>query len=210
MFEKIIDPADPNVPALIGQFGFSEFESAEVVDFGPTGRCYWNCDDYVAKHGGKVIHGWQIIGWPLVWVSLFHHAVVRKPNGQLIDVTKPEWEHTGATAFVPDQSITPPRDYPIMVENRYLSFGGTCEAAQMTVDTHVEQCRILRRLAQIAKEQGVTVTPLEPLRLLQTPEVKKLAGEFAVTRHKVDKARQLCRAEEARRAQSLRARGQLD
>jgi hypothetical protein len=67
---------DVNLASYARALGFPgrQFLRVEIEPFGRAGRCYWNADDYVAKHGGSVVHGWQLRGWPNLFVELHHHA----------------------------------------------------------------------------------------------------------------------------------------
>ncbi|NOJ86972.1 SEC-C domain-containing protein [Myxococcus xanthus] len=52
--------------------------------------CYMNAREYAAATGGEVLYGWQIWEWPGVLLEAQFHAIVKLPDGGLVDVTPPE------------------------------------------------------------------------------------------------------------------------
>lgn len=192
-----VDPSDANLPMMAKHFGVADFVQVPIEPEGPAGQCYWNCDAYVEEHGGSVVHGWMMIAWPGIYAALYHHAVVRKDDDALVDVSHPSFPNSGSIAFSIDESIQPPRDYPIFVENRFVALGQPTEAGQATVDAHCRQMRINRRLAEIAKEHDIPYTFNKEIAFPATPEVIELMQRFEESRNAVDRANLLCQQREA-------------
>jgi hypothetical protein len=53
-------------------------------------KCFYNVGDACAAVGGDVVFGWAIWIWPSVNIEVIHHAVWRRPDGEVVDVTPPE------------------------------------------------------------------------------------------------------------------------
>lgn len=165
-----------------------------MAPYGPAGLCYWNCDAYVAEHGGRVAHGWQVLVWPGLYVLLLHHAVVETTGGELVDVTACPAPHGAASIFIRDEQHVPPRDYPIYIPNHYLPIGDSaCAKAMATASA--AQLDVLRRLSQIARDQGAPFDLATGPRLKMTPEVARLYRAFDEAVRAVSAAERLCRAE---------------
>ena len=64
-----------------------------------------NCFEVVARQvrtaGGKASYGWKLAELPYVLIEAQFHAVWRRPDGQLLDIT-PGPSHGGYIVFVPD------------------------------------------------------------------------------------------------------------
>lgn len=86
------------------------------------GLCYWNVDAVMRRHGGSMVTGWQCLWWPERLIVAMHHAVWRKPNGQLLDVT---YKDTGDvsldTSFCEDTSLPVDLLWPVLIPNRYIN-----------------------------------------------------------------------------------------
>lgn len=187
----------PDDPALIGLALPSDLgavEAARIAAYGPAGLCYWNCDAYVAEHGGRVAHGWQVLVWPGLYVMLLHHAVVETAAGELIDVTACPAPHGEALAFIRDERVAPPRDYPIYIPNRYVAIGHSNCAAAMAAAS-AAQLDVLRRIAEIAREQGVAFDLATGPKLEMTPEVAELYAAFDRAVREVTAAEKQCQRE---------------
>ncbi len=102
----------------------------------PAGRCYWNVEDCISKHGGKSIYGWMIEWVPELNVEAMHHAIYQTPNGELIDVSATSGPRSGNyTTFIPSNELAinlseppriPRRNYPLvndpdLIRHLYLS-----------------------------------------------------------------------------------------
>ena len=55
----------------------------------------------VEEHGGSIQHGWTIWEWPGISAEGEFHAVWRKPDGQLLDVTQKK-DGESRIVFAPD------------------------------------------------------------------------------------------------------------
>ncbi|PTV65601.1 hypothetical protein [Pseudomonas putida] len=73
----------------------------------PIGNCYWNVDAMVEREGGEAIYGWDITIWSKSHISAMHHAVWRRPDGTLLDVTDtyPNVKNRTTSSFLPDERI---------------------------------------------------------------------------------------------------------
>lgn len=80
-------------------------------DAGPN-ACFLNVEDRVAADGGALVCGWAVrTEYHGTLRVFYHHAVWRKPTGELVDVT-PKLSFDGvvrltATRFVPDPAALP-------------------------------------------------------------------------------------------------------
>jgi hypothetical protein len=63
--------------------------------------CFENVPAVVRKHGGAVQYGWLLREQPTIFVEGRFHAVWRRPDGELIDVT-PRADGQGGIVFLPD------------------------------------------------------------------------------------------------------------
>ena len=74
------------------------------VDPAPDTRvayCFDNSVAQAALHGGEAAYGWAIWHWPGRWFEAEHHAVWRRPDGSLLDVT-PQTGDPERILFLPD------------------------------------------------------------------------------------------------------------
>jgi hypothetical protein len=65
--------------------------------------CFDNSEAQARLHGGEAVYGWAIWHWPGRWFEAEHHAVWRKPDGELVDVT-PQAGDPSRILFLPDPS----------------------------------------------------------------------------------------------------------
>lgn len=65
--------------------------------------CFPNVSRVVAEMGGSVLHGWRIWEWTSVLVEAEFHAVWRRPDESLVDIT-PEENGERRILFLPDAS----------------------------------------------------------------------------------------------------------
>jgi len=88
----------------------------------PRGLCYWNVDRLVRNFGGSMVVGWQHIWWPDRLAVSTHHAIWRKPDGSLLDVTQKEQSDSAEdTSFSADASISVDLSWPMFVPNIFLA-----------------------------------------------------------------------------------------
>lgn len=74
------------------------------VDPAPNSRvayCFDNSVAQAAARGGAAAYGWAIWRWPGRWFEAEHHAVWRRPDGSLLDVT-PQLGNPERILFLPD------------------------------------------------------------------------------------------------------------
>lgn len=164
------------------------------VTFGPEAQCYWNCDRYIAANGGEIVYGWQVSAWPGVFIELMHHAVVRTDEGELIDPSATSLPHEGRSAFLIDNSLIPPRDYPIFIYNKFAGIGGNGPAAATIRRAHERQMDINRRIAELSKACGLAFVPGVGLVLPDVPEARLLKQQMDASMHEIDRANAICQA----------------
>lgn len=68
----------------------------------PIENCYWNVLAQVEKRGGEILFGWLLKHWPGLYLAAEHHAVWRRPDGILFDVTERRLEVVEPTTFALD------------------------------------------------------------------------------------------------------------
>jgi hypothetical protein len=66
--------------------------------------CFENVPAVVRRHGGTVQHGWLLREQPTIFVEGKFHAVWRRPDGDLIDVT-PRADQLTEILFLPDSRM---------------------------------------------------------------------------------------------------------
>lgn len=66
-------------------------------------HCFENSEMQAAHQGGEAVYGWAIWHWPGRWFEAEHHAVWRRPEGDLVDVT-PQTGDPERVLFLPDPS----------------------------------------------------------------------------------------------------------
>jgi len=88
--------------------GLDEPVSVDVSSRTDSGRddCFIDVRRQVDEHGGSIQHGWTIWEWPGISAKGEFHAVWRKPDGQLLDVTQKK-DGESRIVFAPD----PPSAY---------------------------------------------------------------------------------------------------
>lgn len=86
----------------------------------PVENCYWNVMLSVERYGGEILLGWMIKQWPGVYLAAEHHAVWRRPDGNIVDITQrfPTIQHPTTFAIDSDQSID--LQSPPNIRTRYL------------------------------------------------------------------------------------------
>lgn len=67
-------------------------------------ECFFNVRRYVEGLGGAFAYGWSVRMWENVYMEAEHHAVWRRPDGALLDVT-PTRGHEARTLFVRDDRL---------------------------------------------------------------------------------------------------------
>lgn len=80
-------------------------------DAGPN-RCFLNVEERVARDGGEAVLGWAVCTECEGVVDVYyHHAVWRKPTGELVEITPKIWwdgtVYDEPTRFVPDPAAQP-------------------------------------------------------------------------------------------------------
>lgn len=66
-------------------------------------HCFFNVKDKCEREGGIIEYGWAIWEWPAVLIEAEFHAVWKKPDGNLIDISK---RVEGQILFLKDEKRT--------------------------------------------------------------------------------------------------------
>jgi hypothetical protein len=104
----------------------------------PLGNCYWNVEAQVRKGKGGIQFGWLVLHWPDVYMVVMHHAVLRKQDGTLLDVTEkyPTDTVKGHSIFVPEDDAAVELDKPVSIPPRYLPLDSSEEVIKLA---HVQR-----------------------------------------------------------------------
>ena len=70
----------------------------------PIENCYWNVLAHVQQYGGAILFGWMLKHWPGLYLSAEHHAVWRRNDGEILDVTERRPDCELPTTFVLDSN----------------------------------------------------------------------------------------------------------
>lgn len=199
--EYVLSSTDPIIPAVVAVAGFAEDPvTVKMRPQKPSGQCYWNADAFAEESGGKVRHGWLVMGWEKIYIKLLHHAIVETPESEYIDVTDPGCPCTDTSAFFIDETISAPRDYPAYISNRYYAspVKAAKAASELARMANESQLDALRKITAIQKECGIPWVPGAKLSLLQfgnrASEIMELNKAFEASRHAVDRGTAACRA----------------
>jgi hypothetical protein len=65
--------------------------------------CFFNVRDITAERGGELVNGWLVWQHDDLFVEAEHHAIWRKPTGELVCVT-PQTPPEKTITFIPDPS----------------------------------------------------------------------------------------------------------
>jgi hypothetical protein len=149
------------------EFGLGRFERVAYEPTGPLGHCYWNVNALVDKYGGEAIYGWQILHWPLLYVEAMHHAVWRRPDQVIVDVThKCDTDRRNFTVFIKDNTHRIDLCTPILIPNKYFALSSALEVQQliMVARSQLDQKRALYALliqngATFVAGQGISLLP---------------------------------------------------
>ncbi len=104
MFTKTPHRRTPEIDALIQRVvpaGTALYVAIEPEHGSVVNDCYLNVDKQVASRGGSSVHGWAIWEWPCTMLEAEFHAVWRRPDGSLLDVTARN-DAESRVLFVPD------------------------------------------------------------------------------------------------------------
>ena len=92
-----------------------------------NGECFKNVEDYIKSNDGEIQYGWIIWETPNVMLEAEFHAVLKLPNGNLLDIT-PTNDREKEILFVPDNLIKYNGEkidnirYPILKNNIVFQF----------------------------------------------------------------------------------------
>ena len=92
-----------------------------------NGECFKNVEDYIKSNDGEIQYGWIIWETPNIMLEAEFHAVLKLPNGNLLDIT-PTNDREKEILFVPDNLIKYNGEkidnirYPILKNNIVFQF----------------------------------------------------------------------------------------
>ena len=125
----------------------------------PRGLCYWNVDGLVRNFGGSMVVGWQHIWWPGRLAVSTHHAIWRKPDGSLLDVTQKEQSDSAEdTTFSADASISVDLSWPMFIPNIFLALSDHHLVGRAVIAFN-DQIDAARRASNYVKAGNGTFVP---------------------------------------------------
>lgn len=114
--------------------------------------CFSNAREAAARGGGSVEYGWIIWHWPGRFFEAEHHAVWRRPDGALIDVT-PMLYGQQRILFLADPSAV--FDPPNYRANRLQAEAGNADAAAYVALSR-ERADILNAYGEPGVDHAIT------------------------------------------------------
>lgn len=170
----------PELRGLLGRLGVPSDPvrlAVRPLDHCRPLECFANATRCVALHGGSVQHGWRLWEWPTVLVEAEFHAVWRRPDGALQDVT-PAPDGECEILFVAD----PERVYSgVRVDNVRVA---VCAGA--VVRDYIRVSEIMAEMvaaAPPAPVPGAVAVPREYADLLDFKALLEHMLEHALTEH---------------------------
>lgn len=119
-----------------------EFVNVDATPRSEVNQCFVNVADAAARGGGEVQHGWMVLEWPGVLLEAQFHAIWRRPDGSLVDVTPNDERRI---LFLPDRTRvyrgrrTPSVQRPLSGAPQVLRFIQACkELHEYEADRWVE------------------------------------------------------------------------
>ena len=137
------------------EFKLGAAKRVKIIAGGMSGQCYKNCDAYAQENEGKVIYGWLAKGLPGKFLVLEHHAIVKMKDGSYADPTKFNGSEFVEVVVFIDNSITPSRDYPPFIPNKYLGYVGHESALEAFRRAEEYEFELRRRTVREAQRQGL-------------------------------------------------------
>lgn len=97
-----IDPAVRRLIDIVTPGGCPRYLEVRPEPGATVNGCFSNVRARCARHGGRMLCGWQLWEWPRVLVEAEFHAVWLSPQGEMVEITpKPHGETS--ILFVPDE-----------------------------------------------------------------------------------------------------------
>lgn len=100
MLSKVASPPGISRPIYSDDSKLLEVEVTPLPDF-PIGQCWFNCIDHSLNNEGQIVYGWLFWEINQLYYVAQHHAVWRRENGTLIDLT-PNAIDAKKVLFMPD------------------------------------------------------------------------------------------------------------
>jgi len=135
-----------------------------------------------------MVLGWILLWWPGRLVEAMHHAVWRKPSGELFDPSKrPEDDERDSVLFCEDSALKIDLKMPLYIPSRRLLLSGHKALANL-VDLLDRELNLAREITMQARSDGAVFVSGQPLRVT-------LSGEAAKNMRKLQRARRLAFAQ---------------
>lgn len=133
--------------------------------------CFQNVRDVVAEKGGQIVNGWLVWQHENLFVEAEHHAVWRKPEGEVVCIT-PQTPPEEFIAFIPDSSATYDFDTGLVRHNirvalvndsRLQQFFNACN---QRTDLLNAKLRMTERgpLVELSRSDALRISQLEVLK----------------------------------------------
>lgn len=184
---------DPRRQDVEEQMGVGPFQQVQRLPNRPVGMCYWNVDAISRIAGGEMVLGWQIHWWPEIFVVAIHHAIWKRRDSFLVDVTEgsPGDEKGKVTTFAPDNSIQIDLARPSFIPNRFVVLREVPGVQELQV-AEKRQLDVKREIADLAAKLGIPFDPGKGAGLPRDhPELPGLLARFEQTKHEITAARRL-------------------
>jgi hypothetical protein len=147
----------------------------------PRGLCYWNVDRLVRNFGGSMVIGWQHVWWPGRLAISMHHAIWRKPDGSLIDVTQKERSDCAeGTTFSADPSVNVDLSWPMFVPNVFLALSDHHLVGRAVIAFN-EQIDAARQATDYVKARNGSFFPGRGLKLASGRMPKRISANIRRT-----------------------------
>lgn len=137
------DPQSQTVALIARKLGLAS--AAVAVPCAPVAGareayCFYNVRDITTEKGGELVNGWLVWQHDDLFVEAEHHAVWRKPTGELVCVT-PQTPPEKTITFIPDSATTYDFDTGMITNNIRIALAND------------SRLRILERLFKVFEEQ---------------------------------------------------------
>lgn len=128
---------------------------------GKLGMCYWNVDAaQKTVRGSEIVFGWLVSIWPGLLIECLHHAVLRLPNGKMLDVTEYQYGAVPKVSFVASSELQPSLEWPDHFEPKFYRISAD-PVVQRYVQVHFAQVSIRRQITERMRAVGAKFVPYE-------------------------------------------------
>lgn len=149
---KPVDPTSRHAKTL-RKYIRGRLRLVKLDPIGPYSQCYWNATTVAQANRGEVVCGYLVTEHDGVLIEGIHHAVVKFPNGELIDVTQYRYGIWPEVSFIPDGSAIPSLDVPAYLDNIFVPLSHH-ELIEKLAAAHHDACVAQRHRAKVLSEAG--------------------------------------------------------